>query len=188
MPAPGIEYFSIPLFRDNHFFKDDFNCKLVKYSRYLRPWHHNGNSYIYADQSIPNEPKSQLSSLIGQMCYLLVRTVYTLTVTVVSIIQLQWRYSPDCYMCPVWSESALYANIKSQFSYVMSYIMGTNKRIFERKIVYFFSSISFGCSKEPSHWDDSFEYPQHMFWLGNRNCFSHYSLLSRGLQNDHPIV
>ena len=26
-------------------------------------------------------------------------------------------------------------------------------------------SICFGCSKEPSHWDGSFEYPQHMFWL-----------------------
>ena len=26
----------------------------------------------------------------------------------------------------------------------------------------------FGCSKELSHWDDSFEYPQHMFWLRNK--------------------
>ena len=26
----------------------------------------------------------------------------------------------------------------------------------------------FGCSKEPSHWDGSFEYPQHMFWLRNK--------------------
>ena len=26
----------------------------------------------------------------------------------------------------------------------------------------------FGCSKEPSHRDNSFEYPQHMFWLINR--------------------
>ena len=25
--------------------------------------------------------------------------------------------------------------------------------------------IFFGCSKEPSHLDGSFEYPQHMFWL-----------------------
>ena len=25
--------------------------------------------------------------------------------------------------------------------------------------------ICFGCSKEPSHWDDSFEYLNHMFWL-----------------------
>ena len=26
----------------------------------------------------------------------------------------------------------------------------------------------FGCSKEPSHRDSSFEYPQHMFWLRNK--------------------
>ena len=26
----------------------------------------------------------------------------------------------------------------------------------------------FGCSKEPSHGDSSFEYPQHMFWLRNK--------------------
>ena len=26
-------------------------------------------------------------------------------------------------------------------------------------------TFDFGCSKEPSHGDGSFEYPQHMFWL-----------------------
>ena len=26
-------------------------------------------------------------------------------------------------------------------------------------------NISLGCSKEPSHWDGSFEYPQHMFFV-----------------------
>ena len=26
----------------------------------------------------------------------------------------------------------------------------------------------FGCSKKTSHRDDSFEYPQHMFWLRNK--------------------
>ena len=29
----------------------------------------------------------------------------------------------------------------------------------------------FGCSKEPSHRDGSFEYPQHMFWLRNKEIF-----------------
>ena len=29
-------------------------------------------------------------------------------------------------------------------------------------------NICFGYSKEPSHWDCSFEYPQHMFWLRNK--------------------
>ena len=29
-------------------------------------------------------------------------------------------------------------------------------------------NMSFGCSKEPSQWEGSFEYPQHMFWLRNK--------------------
>ena len=41
-----------------------------------------------------------------------------------------------------------------------------------KKIVIILISISlymcFGCSKEPSHRDGSFEYPQHMFWLRNK--------------------
>ena len=32
------------------------------------------------------------------------------------------------------------------------------------------SNICLGCSKEPSHWDGSFEYQQYMFWLRNK-CF-----------------
>ena len=40
------------------------------------------------------------------------------------------------------------------------------------KIVIIFLSISFnmcfGCSKEPSQQDSSFEYPQHMFWLRSK--------------------
>ena len=41
------------------------------------------------------------------------------------------------------------------------------------KIAFNFLSISlnmcFGCSKELSHRDGSFGYPQHMFWLRNKN-------------------
>ena len=41
-----------------------------------------------------------------------------------------------------------------------------------RKIAIIFLSISlnmcFGCSKELSHQDGSFEYPQHTFWLRNK--------------------
>ena len=40
------------------------------------------------------------------------------------------------------------------------------------KLVYIFLpiifNIHFGCSKEPSHWNSSFEYPQHKFWLRNK--------------------
>ena len=36
--------------------------------------------------------------------------------------------------------------------------------------------ICFGRSKEPSHWDGSFEYPQHMFRLRNKNSFWSHTL------------
>ena len=54
------------------------------------------------------------------------------------------------------------------------------------KIVNIFLSISFsicfGCSKESSHWDDSFEYPQQTFWLRNKKIiFFNFALLSNGL-------
>ena len=34
-------------------------------------------------------------------------------------------------------------------------------------------------------WDGSFEYPQHMFWLRNKNIIFSYTLLSGGL--DEPL-
>ena len=57
-------------------------------------------------------------------------------------------------------------------------------KIFYHKIINIFLSISlnmcFGCSKEPSHWDGSFEYPQHMFWLRNKkDNFQIYVLFLR---------
>ena len=52
------------------------------------------------------------------------------------------------------------------------------------KLRFFFSSIildiCFGFSKEPSHRDGSFEYPQHMFWLRNKkNNFQLRTLIWR---------
>ena len=48
---------------------------------------------------------------------------------------------------------------------------GLDKQNFERKFVNIFLPISlnicFGCST--SHRDSSFEYPQHTFWLRNKN-------------------
>ena len=57
-----------------------------------------------------------------------------------------------------------------------SYVQIT--KLFARKIVNIFLPISlnkcFGCSKEPSHWDGSFEYPQHMFSLRNKQDIIQY--------------
>ena len=51
--------------------------------------------------------------------------------------------------------------------YFMDNILGPDKQTFVREIVIIFLLISlnmcFGCSKELSQWDSSFEYPQHMF-------------------------
>ena len=51
-------------------------------------------------------------------------------------------------------------------------VIGLDKQFLERKIVNCFLPITFyilfGRSKEPSHWDGSFKWPQHMFWLRNK--------------------
>ena len=53
------------------------------------------------------------------------------------------------------------------------------------KIVNIFLPISlnicFGCTKEPSQWDGSFEYPQRMFWLKIKKTIFAYTHLSGGL-------
>ena len=52
------------------------------------------------------------------------------------------------------------------------YIQGQLSKHFQRKMLIIVLSISlnmcFGYAKEPSHWDGSFEYPQHMFWVRNK--------------------
>ena len=59
------------------------------------------------------------------------------------------------------------ALIRSNMVYI-----GPVKQFYKRTIANIFLSISsilcFGCSKEPSHRDGSFEYPQHMFWMRNK--------------------
>ena len=69
--------------------------------------------------------------------------------------------SPEVKGCSIFSNSI--------FSY---FFIGQGKKNIEGKIVDLFLFISlnicFGCSKNPSHWDSSFEYPQHMFSLRNK--------------------
>ena len=64
-------------------------------------------------------------------------------------------------------ETCLYPQYLDTSLQKIEHVIGTVKQIFECRIAIIFSSISintcFGCSKEPSHWDGSFEYPQQCF-------------------------
>ena len=55
---------------------------------------------------------------------------------------------------------------------VVCLFIDPDKEFYEPKIVMIFLPINlnmcFGCSKEPSHGDGSLEYPQHMFWMRNK--------------------
>ena len=67
----------------------------------------------------------------------------------------------------------------ASFAVILS--QGFDKQNFQRINVNIFLpmgfNICFGCSKEPSHWDDSFQYPQHMSWLRNKKIkFSFHTL------------
>ena len=63
--------------------------------------------------------------------------------------------------------------------------VGFDKQFFERKIVNIFLPISIniclGCSKEPSHRDGSFNWPQRMFGLRNKEIIFWYAFLTNSL-------
>ena len=47
----------------------------------------------------------------------------------------------------------------------------SQRKFYLRKLLIFLPSnlnMCFGCSGGPSHWDGSFEYPHHMFWMRNK--------------------
>ena len=45
----------------------------------------------------------------------------------------------------------------------------------------------FGCSKEPSHRDDSVEYPQNMFWLRNKKNYFQLHTFILGLNINQMV-
>ena len=78
------------------------------------------------------------------------------------------------------------------FSRSIKYVATGLDKYVQRKIVNIFLpivfSICFGCSKELSHSDGSFEYPQHMFWLRNKKMIFCYTLLTKCLMWPRNIV
>ena len=88
-----------------------------------------------------------------------------------------------CQSC-LRHESPSRACILKQISDTLITLDEITKKV-KRKIVNIFLPISFnicfGFSKEPYQWDGSFEYPQHMFWLWNKEINFWYTLLTKGL-------
>ena len=72
---------------------------------------------------------------------------------------------------------------KEKVQFLLSW--GQLSKNFQRKIAIIFLpssyNIRFGCSKEPSQWDGSLEYPQHTFRLSNKKNIFRYAPLSGGL-------
>ena len=59
-----------------------------------------------------------------------------------------------------------------------------NRKYDSKKRILFLSMhwiICFGCSKEPSHGDGSFEYPQHIIWSRIKKNNFNFTYLSKGL-------
>ena len=46
----------------------------------------------------------------------------------------------------------------------------------------------YGCSKEPSHSDSSFEYPQHMLWMKKKKIIFLFSTLNQSPGKFKPVV
>ena len=63
-------------------------------------------------------------------------------------------------------------NVTSYIYIFKAFNTGLDKQKIAAKIVNISLLINFtkcfGCSKEPSYCDGSFEYPKHMFWLRNK--------------------
>ena len=59
-----------------------------------------------------------------------------------------------------------------------SSIFETSVRVHTRKIIFLFlnQNICFGCSKEPSRWDGSFEHPKHMLKIIGKKIFTTFTL------------
>ena len=89
--------------------------------------------------------------------------------------QLIW-FCTDC-QCPIkWALRLIWVNA-SIFSLDKQNFSAQNCKYF---LTHTFT-ICFVCSKEPSHCDGSFEYPQHMFWLRNKKIIFLSHTLNYGL-------
>ena len=94
-----------------------------------------------------------------------------------------------------WSESSCDAQPHCWFCHIATFYLISEvliSKMFECKVVNIILPISFnicfGCSKEPSQWDGSFEYSQHMFWLRNKKIIFWYALLTTLIESSNQSV
>ena len=100
--------------------------------------------------------------------------------------------------CWAWPGSKLFANCYQQTTQVGKVLKYLSNKFWDffiglvkQKKISIILSISlnmcFWCSKELSHWDGSFEYPQYMFWLRNKkNNFQLRTLIWRPVLSWFP--
>ena len=84
------------------------------------------------------------------------------------------RYRSTGFCWSSWSGSTLFSSTR----WIQM------RKFYELKSLIIFLPINlnmcFACSKEPFHWDCSFEYPHHMFWMRNKeNNFPIHTLIWR---------
>ena len=114
----------------------------------------------------------ETSSLINNMSTIVVPIIWKLQQIQISWFdnsELTWKSEMDL---SVWKE-------RPWFSQPVQWSRDKQKKLALN--CNYFLIICCGCSKEPSHWDDSFEYPQNMFWLRNKknNFQIQYTLICK---------
>ena len=83
------------------------------------------------------------------------------------------RSSQSSHCPPLWTSFKAHV-LSTDLNHCIITIQAQNyvNKMFQRKFENIFLpmifSICFGCSKEPSQREGSFEYPQHMFWSRNK--------------------
>ena len=157
-------------------------CQTV-WMQFCRAW---AGSKLFAEVISRQQKLSQAGNVLRRKClgkwHLLIASVCSKTVNMKYYDKNWMTYSTVNYGCFFASLFFLFLfQVMTLLLLLMAVILETlvdlfykirTSKIFQRKIAVFFLAINgnicFGCSIESSQRDDSFEYPQHWFWLRNK--------------------
>ena len=104
----------------------------------------------------PSNVKSEYRVIKSE--YRVIKGEYRVIKSEYRVIKSEFRFIKGEYRV-IKSE---YRVIKSEYRVMKSLLSVYNRVVKQTKNQ--FLTFVFGCSKEPSHRDGTFEYPQHMFW------------------------